>query len=68
MLHIASGAYLPHGRQNLYNHLSKTGYFPPKSNHGTPKAIIVDEDGILIRILENPGVSTRRLSATTELR
>ncbi|KAJ8962927.1 hypothetical protein NQ318_001340, partial [Aromia moschata] len=29
-------------------------------NHGTPKTITVDEDEILIRVSENPGLSTRR--------
>ncbi|KAJ8942131.1 hypothetical protein NQ318_000726 [Aromia moschata] len=31
------------------------------------KTITVDEDGILIGVSENPGVSTRRLSATIGL-
>ncbi|KAJ8937942.1 hypothetical protein NQ318_022801 [Aromia moschata] len=53
--------------RNLYNHLGETRYIPSKINHGTPKTLTVDEDGILIRVSENPGLSTRRLSATTGL-
>ncbi|KAJ8955692.1 hypothetical protein NQ318_008563 [Aromia moschata] len=40
----------------------------PLANHGTPKTITVDEEHeILIRVSENPGLSTRRLSAATGL-
>ncbi|KAJ8938969.1 hypothetical protein NQ318_005210 [Aromia moschata] len=46
--------------RNLYNHLGETGSFPSKSNYGTPKTITVDEDGILIRVSKNPGVSSHR--------
>ncbi|KAJ8945909.1 hypothetical protein NQ318_002916 [Aromia moschata] len=67
-------SYYPNRRQpnhkfcrNLYYRLGGTGSFPPKSNHGTPKTITVDEDGILIRVSENPGLSARRLSKTTGL-
>ncbi|KAJ8952565.1 hypothetical protein NQ318_006932 [Aromia moschata] len=41
--------------------------FSPKSNHGTTKTITVDEAVILIRVSQNPGLSTRRLSTTTGL-
>ncbi|KAJ8957246.1 hypothetical protein NQ318_007810 [Aromia moschata] len=53
--------------RNLYNRLGQTGSFGPKNNHGTPKTITVDEDEILICVSENPGMSTRRLSAETGL-
>ncbi|KAJ8933068.1 hypothetical protein NQ318_015790, partial [Aromia moschata] len=47
----------------------ETGSFRPKRNHCTPKTIAVDkEGGILIPVSENPGLSTRRLSAAMELR
>ncbi|KAJ8945848.1 hypothetical protein NQ318_009589 [Aromia moschata] len=52
----------------FYNRLGETGSFQPKSKPGTPKTITVDEeDNILIRVLENPGLSTGRLSAATGL-
>ncbi|XP_023310007.1 uncharacterized protein LOC111691430 [Anoplophora glabripennis] len=52
--------------RNLYNRLGESGSFRPKSNHGTPKSITVDEEEeILIRVSENSGMSTRRLSAAT---
>ncbi|KAJ8944232.1 hypothetical protein NQ318_001652 [Aromia moschata] len=57
--------------RNLYNRLGETGFFRPKSNHGTPKTITVDEEvEILIHISENPGLVTRRLNSdfnSTEL-
>ncbi|KAJ8959667.1 hypothetical protein NQ318_021855 [Aromia moschata] len=51
----------------LYNHLGENGSFRPKGNHGTPKTITVNEYEILIRVSENPGLSTHRLSAATRL-
>ncbi|KAJ8960066.1 hypothetical protein NQ318_009508, partial [Aromia moschata] len=54
---------------NLYIRLGET--FRPKSNHGTAKTITVDEkDEILIRVSENPRLSTRRLivQSTSESR
>ncbi|KAJ8935670.1 hypothetical protein NQ318_012832 [Aromia moschata] len=45
--------------RNIYNRLGETGSFRPKSNHGTSKTITVDEeDEILIRLSENPGLPT----------
>ncbi|KAJ8948841.1 hypothetical protein NQ318_013493 [Aromia moschata] len=47
---------------NFYIRLRETGYFHPKSNHGTLKTVTVnEEDEIFIRVSENPGLNTRRL-------
>lgn len=54
--------------RNLYNRLGETGSFRPKRNSGTTKTITVDEEEeVLIRVLEDPSVSTRRLSLSTGL-
>ncbi|KAJ8940112.1 hypothetical protein NQ318_016028 [Aromia moschata] len=61
--------YIVQGKliKSLQSLIGETVSFPPKSNHSTQKTIIVDKGGILIRVSENSGGSTRSLSATTGL-
>lgn len=52
--------------RNLYNRLGETGCFRPKRHNGALKTISVEqEEEVLVRVTENQGVSTRRLSAAT---
>lgn len=52
--------------KNIYDRLGESGEFRPKSHIGRPKRITADqEDEILVRIAEDPELSTRRLSAIT---
>lgn len=52
--------------RNIFRRLGETGQFKPKRDVGRPKLISVDqEDDILVRIAENPQLSTRRLSSMT---
>ncbi|XP_022917996.2 uncharacterized protein [Onthophagus taurus] len=54
--------------KNWYDRLGETGSFRPKRNTGRPKKISVDEeDEVLVRVSNNPKVSSRRLSAATGL-
>lgn len=51
---------------NIFSRLGETGQFKPKSDVGRPTHLSVDqEDEILVRIVDNPQLSTRRLSAMT---
>lgn len=52
--------------RNLYNRLGETGSLRPKSQQGATKTITADEeDDILIRVTQNPNISTRRLGLAT---
>lgn len=52
--------------RNIFIRLGETGQFKPKRDVGRPKNISVDqEEDILVRIADNPQLSTRRLSAIT---
>lgn len=52
--------------KNIYDRLAETGQFRPKRDLGRPKIITVDqEDDVLVRIANDPQLSTRRLSAIT---
>lgn len=53
--------------QNLYRNLGESGSFHPKrDNIGRPKIITPDvEDEILVRVVNDPQTSSRRLSAAT---
>lgn len=54
--------------RNLYNRLGETGSFRPKCENSAPKSISVEqEDEVLVRVTENPGISTRRLSTATRI-
>ncbi|KAF2888199.1 hypothetical protein ILUMI_17974 [Ignelater luminosus] len=50
----------------IFSRLGDTGQFKPKSDVGRPKILTVDQkDDILVRVANNPELSTRRLSAMT---
>lgn len=52
--------------QRIFNQLGETGSFYVKNPGGRPKTITVEqEEEILVRIAENPELSTRRLEAST---
>ena len=52
---------------NIYSRLGETGSFRPKRDIvGRPKNITVEqEEEILVRVAENPEISTRRMAAAT---
>lgn len=50
---------------NIFIRLGDTGQFKVKSDVGRPKNLTVDQEDILVRIADNPELSTRRLSAIT---
>lgn len=55
--------------QRLYGRLGETGSFRPKSHIGRPKAVTVEqEEEILVRVSENPRISTRQLANSTHVR
>ncbi|KAL1493629.1 hypothetical protein ABEB36_009329 [Hypothenemus hampei] len=52
--------------QNLFNRLGETGSFRPKRTVGRNNTISVDtEEEILIRVAENPEISTRQVARAT---
>lgn len=55
--------------RNLYNRLGETGSFRTQRHNSATKTISVEqEEEVLVRISENPDMSTRRLRAATGIR